>query len=182
MKNKVIFLSIFIVILGFLLTQRAKTEPNYSYKIYTPQNFSEISKNVEKNKDGGQILFIVDFSNSMGEYLEHKTKVNQVKDMMHLLYTFLVNSESRVCSTCLAEPSGRYSLQWDYIDFREVNERLFPMKMDVKWMKGGVSQGEVTIAFSRIQTDVPVKMDFSIPSGYKRITLAQILKSLSNKK
>lgn len=106
----------------------------------------------------------------------------QVKDMMHLLYTFLVNSESRVCSTCLAEPSGRYSLQWDYIDFREVNERLFPMKMDVKWMKGGVSQGEVTIAFSRIQTDVPVKMDFSIPSGYKRITLAQILKSLSNKK
>ena len=34
-------------------------------------------------KDSGdKLLFIVDFSNSMGEYLEHKTKVYQVKDMM----------------------------------------------------------------------------------------------------
>ncbi len=29
-----------------------------------------------------KLLFIVDFSNSMGEYIEHKTKVNLVKDMM----------------------------------------------------------------------------------------------------
>ena len=29
-----------------------------------------------------KLLFVVDFSNSMGEYLEHKTKVNQVKEMM----------------------------------------------------------------------------------------------------
>lgn len=31
---------------------------------------------------GDKLLFVVDFSNSMGEYLEHKTKVNQVKEMM----------------------------------------------------------------------------------------------------
>ena len=38
-------------------------------------------------KDSGdKLLFVVDFSNSMGEYLEHKTKVNQVKNMMkHIL-------------------------------------------------------------------------------------------------
>ncbi|MBQ4646762.1 MAG: VWA domain-containing protein [Candidatus Gastranaerophilales bacterium] len=82
MKNKVIFLSIFIIILGFLLTQRAKTEPNYSYKIYTPQNFSEISKNVEKNKDGGQILFIVDFSNSMNDTIGGIPKLEMARNTL----------------------------------------------------------------------------------------------------
>lgn len=106
----------------------------------------------------------------------------QVKDMMGLLYTFCVNSDSKVYSTSLSEPSGHYGLQWDYADFRQVKEQFFPMKMDIKWIKERVSQGKITIAFSRVETDVPVKMDFSIPSGYKRITLAQILKSLSNKK
>ena len=31
---------------------------------------------------GDKLLFVIDYSNSMGEYLEHKTKVNQVKEMM----------------------------------------------------------------------------------------------------
>ena len=58
----------------------------------------------------------------------------------------------------------------------------FPMRMDVQVMKDGTSQGGVTLHFSRMQTDVPVKMDFSIPSKYKRITLSQIIKSLSSNK
>ena len=33
-------------------------------------------------KEGNKLLFVLDFSNSMGEYLEHKTKVNQVQSMM----------------------------------------------------------------------------------------------------
>ena len=46
-----------------------------AYQIYTLENI--------KYKDSGnKILFVLDFSNSMGEYLEHKTKVNQVKEMM----------------------------------------------------------------------------------------------------
>ena len=34
------------------------------------------------------------------------------------------------------------------------------MKMDVQVMKEGASQGGITLYFSRMQTDVPVKMDF----------------------
>ena len=33
-------------------------------------------------ESGDKLLFVVDFSNSMGEYLEHKTKANQVKEMI----------------------------------------------------------------------------------------------------
>lgn len=49
--------------------------PVFAYQVYMPNEFSY------KN-NGDKLLFVVDFSNSMGEYLEHKTKVNQVKEMM----------------------------------------------------------------------------------------------------
>ncbi len=49
--------------------------PVFAYEVYTPSDFSY-------QKSGDKLLFVVDFSNSMGEYLEHKTKVNQVKEMM----------------------------------------------------------------------------------------------------
>lgn len=49
--------------------------PIFAYEVYTPDNF-----NYEES--GDKLLFVVDFSNSMSEYLEHKTKVNHVKEMM----------------------------------------------------------------------------------------------------
>ena len=49
--------------------------PAFAYQVYMSDEY--------KYKDNGdKLLFVVDFSNSMGEYLEHKTKVNQVKEMM----------------------------------------------------------------------------------------------------
>lgn len=49
--------------------------PVVAYQVYTPENF-------KYKESGNKLLFVLDFSNSMGEYLEHKTKVNQVKEMM----------------------------------------------------------------------------------------------------
>lgn len=52
--------------------------PVFAYEVYTPQNY-----NYQSN--GDKLLFVLDFSNSMSEYLEHKTKVNQVKEMMQFI-------------------------------------------------------------------------------------------------
>ena len=106
----------------------------------------------------------------------------QVKDVMGLLYTFMADGEEKILSTGISDPSDRYALQWNYTDFRMADGQPFPMKMDVQVLKEGASQGGITMHFSRVQTDVPVKMDFSIPAKYSRITLAQIFKSLSNTK
>ena len=54
------------LILSFLIIL-----PVIAYQVYMPNEYS-----YEK------LLFVVDFSNSMGEYLEHKTKVNQVKNLL----------------------------------------------------------------------------------------------------
>jgi len=76
MKNKLIIASIFTVIFSLIFIQKAKTEPSYSYKIHTPENFSEVKKNVEKAKKDEQIIFIVDFSNSMNEPIHGTPKVD----------------------------------------------------------------------------------------------------------
>ena len=59
------------IILFFILVL-----PVIAYDVYRPDDY-------KYKKNGDKLLFVVDFSNSMGEYLEHKTKVNQVKDVMY---------------------------------------------------------------------------------------------------
>ena len=49
--------------------------PVVAYQVYMPDEY-------KYQENGDKLLFVVDFSNSMGEYLEHKTKVNLVKNMM----------------------------------------------------------------------------------------------------
>ena len=52
--------------------------PVFAYEVYSPDNY-------EYKKEGDKLLFVLDFSNSMSEFLEHKTKVHQVKDMMNYI-------------------------------------------------------------------------------------------------
>ena len=101
---------------------------------------------------------------------------------MGLLYTFIADGEEKILSTFVTEPSDKYALQWNYSDFRLTDGQPFPMQMNVYVMDDGSSKGGVILNYSRIQTNVPVKMDFSIPAKYKRVTLAQIIKSLTQTK
>ena len=115
---------------------------------------------------------------------EQGTKTEmRVEDLMKLLYTFTADGEGKLLSTRIDEPTGQYTLQWDYADFRLAgNEKSFPMKMDVHLHKTGDALARISLYFSRVQNDVPVKMDFSIPSKYQRISWQQIMRALIPKK
>ena len=52
--------------------------PVFAYEVFMPDEY-----NYKENSD--KLLFVLDFSNSMSEYLEGKTKVNQVKDIMRAI-------------------------------------------------------------------------------------------------
>lgn len=52
--------------------------PVFAYEVYTPSDYSY-------KDNGDKLLFVVDYSNSMGKFLEHKTKANQVKEMMNYI-------------------------------------------------------------------------------------------------
>lgn len=111
---------------------------------------------------------------------EGSTAEIKIKDTMGLLYTFFADGEEKLLSTYITDPTEKYALKWDYTDFRLAEGQPFPMLMDVQVLADGGSQGGIAFRFSRIQTNVPLKLDFSIPSKYKRITFAQIIKSISN--
>lgn len=63
MKKIVIILSLIVIL------------PAIAYQVYMPEDYSY-------QEQGDKLLFVLDFSNSMGEYLQHKTKVFQVKEML----------------------------------------------------------------------------------------------------
>ena len=82
MKNKIISGIIFLFFLTAIFCQKAKTEPNYDYKIYTPNNITGVSQSVAKAQKDSQIIFIVDFSNSMNDTIKKKKKINMARNTL----------------------------------------------------------------------------------------------------
>ena len=62
--------------------------PVFAYEVYSPNNY-------EYENVGDKLLFVLDFSNSMTEHLEHKMKVNQVKDVMQRILP-QISSDTKV--------------------------------------------------------------------------------------
>lgn len=106
----------------------------------------------------------------------------RTKDAMGLIYTFIADGEGKLLSSSASDAKEQYALQWNYADFRQSAGQVFPNLMDIEIFSKGTSAGNIQLRFSRIQTDASLQMDFSIPAKYKRITFAQIIKSISNNK
>ncbi|MDR1879623.1 MAG: DUF4292 domain-containing protein [Tannerellaceae bacterium] len=102
----------------------------------------------------------------------------RIEDAMKLCYTFMADGGEKLLSTHIADESERYALQWAYDDFRPTEEQLFPMAMSAQFLMDGVPEGGIRMRFSRIQPNVPVNMEFSIPAKYKQITFADMVKGL----
>lgn len=70
-----IMLTIFLIRLACVVDGKEIDLSKIPYNVYSPQDY-------QLSDMGDNLLFVVDFSNSMGEYLEHKTKANLVKLML----------------------------------------------------------------------------------------------------
>lgn len=111
---------------------------------------------------------------------EGSTAELRVKDSFGLLYSFFADGEEKLLSTHITDASEQNALRWDYADFRVTDAQVFPQLMNINILSRGSSQGTIVMRFSRVQTDQPLALELSIPAKYKRITFAQILKSISN--
>ena len=72
----------------FLLSLAIIAIPVFAYEVFSPDNYSYTSAS-------NKLLFVVDFSNSMSEYLECQTKVNQIKDLMNRILP-QISSETEI--------------------------------------------------------------------------------------
>ena len=78
------FWSIFIIVsllCGFgFFKLNSKAEENFQYNVYTPKTFNNYSGIFQNAIKDSQILFIVDFSNSMNENIGNKSKLAMARD------------------------------------------------------------------------------------------------------
>lgn len=105
-----------------------------------------------------------------------------IRDAQGVSYRFDVDRENRLIRTEGTDRSDKYAVRWDYSDFRAAGDQLFPMRMRVRVLRGGTDQGGMELGFSRLETDKPIDLDFSVPARYTRIPFAEIVKSLTGKK
>jgi uncharacterized protein YcfL len=105
----------------------------------------------------------------------------QIQDAK-LLYTFRADGEEKLLSTRITDVSEAYTLQCLYTDFRLTEGRPFPMLMDMSLLIDREEVMRIKTHFSRIQKDVPLNIDFSIPEKYKRVTFQDMIKRISGSK
>ncbi|MDR0845852.1 MAG: DUF4292 domain-containing protein [Tannerella sp.] len=92
-------------------------------------------------------------------------------------YLFTADREERLCTTEIRS-SAHHTVQWNYADFRPVDNRLFPMKANALLDEGSRSQSALALTYSQVEVNVPVEISFKVPSGYEKVSLSQILQTL----
>ena len=93
-------------------------------------------------------------------------------------YSFTVNGDDQITFTHLMQPQKKQSLQWGYHDFVVLNNLIFPSKMNVT-LSSSSSKIDAELLFSDIITNEPLQLAMSVPNGYTRATLGEILKIFS---
>ena len=75
--KKTLIISTFIVSIAMLCALQVKSKTqDYTYRVYDSSNLSDVTKNLKESEQDSEILFIVDFSNSMNDTISGKPKVD----------------------------------------------------------------------------------------------------------
>lgn len=103
----------------------------------------------------------------------------ETRDAVGLTYTFVADGEEKLLSLHVTDKEEQHYLFWDYKDFRITGEQPFPMLMNIRIVSGNKQSGKGVLSFVRLEQDGPVRLDFTIPSKYQKISFDQIVKGLS---
>ena len=83
MKKRYIFLTLLLIVFGLNLKLKGLSEANSSnYRLYGPNDVSSITQKILQTKSDTQIIFIVDFSNSMNDFIGEKRKVDMARGVL----------------------------------------------------------------------------------------------------
>ncbi len=84
MSKKVWFTSIILLLSATFLVSKIplRAEPEFTYRVHKPESAYNIAKSIKSSTGDSQIIFIVDFSNSMNELINNKTKLEMARDTM----------------------------------------------------------------------------------------------------
>lgn len=105
----------------------------------------------------------------------------QLKGSDKTFYTFVADSDEKLLTTLIENELQKYRLSWAYSQFNTIDNQLFPMKMTALLSSDNQIQGSAILTFSSPVINSPLSMVFTVPSGYSRVTLEQIINSFVKK-
>lgn len=82
MFKRVFIISVIMAFAVVIFFQKAIVAQNFNYSIYTQSNYSNITKDISRESKDANILFIVDFSNSMNDTIRGKSKIEMARDTL----------------------------------------------------------------------------------------------------
>ena len=123
------------------------------------------------------------------EYIDYRMfKYSQASDLNYNLtakdsesgieYSFVVNGDDRIIQTHLLHSQDKLSLKWNYDEFAEMAELIFPHRMTTS-ITTNKRKLNTELRFSGIEIDQPFSISISIPSGYKQVAIADIIKIIA---
>lgn len=156
-------------------------------KQYAVEGISALQKSANFNFYNLQALF----TNSI--FLPGKEKITKedyssytidVADDMYLIkakdkntqYNFAVNGDDKIVSTLIYRSEGNQAIQWTYKDFIVDQNRVYPTQM-IGQVEFNDKRFNIGMAYSNIEFDKDVNIDFSIPSKYTKVSAKDIMKS-----
>lgn len=131
-------------------------------------------------------LFITDESRI--EYTDFRTfKYTQTSNLYSLTgkdpnsgieYSFTVNGDDRITNTHLLHSQDQMSLNWTYDEFAQMTESIFPHRMMVS-INTQNRKLDSELKFTGIEINEPFSISISIPNGYRKVAIADIIKIIA---
>ena len=108
----------------------------------------------------------------------HTGYLLRIGDRTGMNYAFTADQDEKLSATEIRDESSNYTLYCNYETFRPVDRQLFPMNIHFRLYTENNTQGTLSLAFSRVEVDVPLAMNFPVPANYRRVSLQEILYSI----
>ena len=119
----------------------------------------------------GQTVYNLRDGNYQVDQVEGLYKITPKKQLDILnLFFYMEPQDSLIKKQQVTQPKDNLSLDVNYITHQQVKGKSFPKNIAIEVLEN-TDQTNIDIEYRSVETDVPVRFPFSIPSGYKKIAL-----------
>ncbi|MEG1379417.1 MAG: DUF4292 domain-containing protein [Bacteroidales bacterium] len=104
--------------------------------------------------------------------------IGRLKDDNWFILNFFLNPQNLLSQTQVSNRSNTHIVEWKYEQFQPLAGISFPMKSAITYRSGSTPKMHIDLAYSRIELDKKMNMQFEIPASYRKIELTDLVKGL----
>jgi hypothetical protein len=94
-------------------------------------------------------------------------------------YSFTVNANDRITHVHLAQPQAETNLHWRYDNFAVIDSGVFPHRMNIS-LATASRAATADMTFSNIAVNETFQLTSTIPNGFTRTTVSEIIRIITS--